>query len=111
MRKLIKSSLYLTSLGLIGSILIDILFILVANRCQHDLSARCAYTMIGLAICRPYVFIPIILISFLLVLIPALIYLKKKIPLEKFHIGLIVYSLVAFFVANYLGHFLIVLFF
>jgi hypothetical protein len=44
-------------------------------------------------------------------LIPALIFLSKKKKPIKFHVGLIIYSIVAFIIAYYLGHILIRLFF
>jgi len=61
--------------------------------------------MIGLSMWTNYIFIPIILLSFVFVIIPGLIYLSKKEQLEKNHIALIVYSIVAFLIAKYLVHF------
>jgi hypothetical protein len=107
MKKLIKSSLYLTSIGLVGSVIFNILFLSVAKKCQPFFfsSVECEYTMIGLSMWINYVYIPIILISFAVVVIPGLIYLHNKIQLEKNHIALIIYSIVAFLVAKYLVHF------
>ncbi|MEN9523936.1 MAG: hypothetical protein RL536_5 [Candidatus Parcubacteria bacterium] len=115
MNKLLKSSLVLTSVGLFGSVVASIRFIMIANQCRPDSVGvdfiKCQYAMIGVAIWREYLFLPIIAISFVLVLIPALIFLSKKKKPIKFHVGLIIYSIVAFIIAYYLGHILIRLFF
>ncbi|MDB5258863.1 MAG: hypothetical protein JWO73_71 [Candidatus Taylorbacteria bacterium] len=115
MNKLIKSSLYLTSVGLIGVVISDILFAVVAKKCQYNFGGmgldKCQTTMIGLSVWTHYIFLPIILISFALAVVPGIIYLCKKKPLDKAHVKLIIYAVVAILAAEYLGHILIRLMF
>jgi hypothetical protein len=111
-----KASIYLTSIGLLGSVATDILYVFVAKKClpifltNVAIFNKCQYTIIGLSIWKHYIFIPMILISFALVMIPALILLSKKRKLENFHVKIIIYSILAFLLANYLTHVLVRIF-
>jgi hypothetical protein len=115
MNKLLKSSLYLTSIGLIGSVVTDIRFIMIANQCQPNSAGvdfvKCQYAMIGVSMLREYVFLPIIVISFVIAITLAIIYLQKRKQVSKIHVGFIIYSIVAILISNYFGHILIHLFF
>ena len=114
MNRLIKSSFYVTSVGLLGTIFSDINFIVLAKKCGFPDSGSfisCQYSMIGVAALKAYIFLPITLVSFLIVIIPALVYLAKKKPIHDTHIKLIIYSITAVFIACNLAHILISLLF